>query len=74
MMAFGEVDVCSLSGSINMFALMECEITEVPIPDGDKAPSREIFAQPIIYPSATEHPLSAKAEALDDHIQAFLTG
>ncbi len=60
------------SALINMFRWIEGETTEPPIPDDAKLAWRNIFAQPIVYPPPTDHPLFQKREVLENHIQAFV--
>jgi hypothetical protein len=57
---------------INMFALMTCEITPAPIPEANRKPWLDIFAQPIAYPPSSDHPLFPKPGTPENHIQAFL--
>jgi hypothetical protein len=60
------------SALINMFCVMEGNVTQHPVPDDVKLPWRDIFSQPIAYPPPLEHPLFQKNEVLENHIQAFL--
>ena len=59
-------------GLVNQFCLLEGNITKKPITDAAKAPWRNIFSQPIIYPPPSAHPLFRKPGAPQSHIQAFL--
>lgn len=57
---------------LQMFSVMEGDIRSVSIPEADKLPWRDIFAQPVAYPPPEDHPLFPKPQALESHIQAFL--
>lgn len=64
---------CSFySRLINMFYMVESTMVST-IPDDVKTPWRDIFAQPVVYPPPSGHPLFQTSPAPGNHVQSFLT-
>jgi hypothetical protein len=55
----------------NMFNVTTGNITNVPIPEAEKKPWLDIFAQPIVYPPPEDHPLFSKPQEHGNPSQSF---
>jgi hypothetical protein len=57
---------------VTMFTMVNCDITEFPMAEDEKAPWHDIFSRPIVCPPPLDHPLFLKPGECIAHIQAFL--